>query len=111
MSKIKPKSKNLNSFFLIILFIVFLLFLSFLNVNFYFKQNEDKVLSAQEEAFNEEEYWINFLKDNSNYLPGYLELTKIQIKNGDINKARQTILKAKELNPNSPEIIKLEENL
>jgi hypothetical protein len=112
MSKYTLKSINIYFYLLVYSISLFLLTLSFLQIKtFFMNENKTKVLSAKIEAFDEEEYWLNFLELNPSYFPGYVELVRIQTSKGKINEARQTILKAKELNPNSPIIMNLEQLL
>ncbi|OGM09797.1 hypothetical protein A2W13_01285 [Candidatus Woesebacteria bacterium RBG_16_36_11] len=99
-------------FILISLFLVFLLTISYLNLKVYFEGNkETKVLSAEYEKPSEEEFWVNYLESNPNYFPGLIELAKIQIANSKYDRALQTLLKAKSIDPNSDIIEELEEEI
>ena len=112
MFKAIIKSDKYCFFILASSFALLIITLSFLNIKNYFAEKKEvKVLSVQQESFDEEEYWTNFLKLNPNYFPGYVELTKIQLAKGERDKAIGTILKAKEINPNSPLITELEQSL
>lgn len=104
------KSAGLDIFFSA--FAMLLLTLSLINLKLYFNsQNANLVLAAKKEEFDEKQYWSNFLEANPAYFPGYIELAKMQISDNELNKAVQTILTAKEINPNSPLVIELEQSL
>jgi len=112
MSKNISKLKNSSFFLFISTLAVLILTLSFLNLKTFFADQEESwVLSAEKEVFDDEEYWSNFFKINSSYFPGYIELTQIQISKKEFTQASETLLKAKDLNPNSPLILKLEQSL
>jgi hypothetical protein len=95
----------------------FILFLTLYNIDLLY--SEKKVLGTKVEAniqkqndlIKEQNYWVEFLARNSTYLPGYIELAKIDLELGDKNSAFITIQKAHEINPNSEEVKNLEKNL
>ena len=104
--------KKTFPFILISFFLVFLLTISYLNLKVYFEGKEEiKVLSAESEKPSEEEFWVNYLELNPNYFPGLIELARIQIANSQNDKAIKTLLKAKNIDPNSDVIEKLEEEI
>lgn len=49
----------------------------------------------------EKSFWHAFLKENPSYLPGWLELAKIEVQLEDIEAARQALNKARDIDPNS----------
>lgn len=69
--------------------------------------NSKKVLgtsteNANSDLKNQESFWQEFLKQNPNYLPGIVELAKIERKLGFAGYAEELLLKVKEINPNFP---------
>ena len=83
-----------------------------MNLKVYFDgSKESKVLSAENKKPDEEEFLVNYLESNPNYFPGIIELAKIQIANSENDEATKTLLKAKEIDPNSDVIKKLEEEI
>jgi len=94
-------SKKHSLFILYSAFTVFLLVMSFLSLRTYFLQGVPKVLSATTEVPSEELFWKSFLSSNPNYLPGYIELAKIQIENGQLDEANNILIKAEKIDPNS----------
>ena len=56
-------------------------------------------------------YWEEFLGENPTYLDGWIELANINIELGAPDEARLSLRKAKEVNPNSPQVKDLEEKL
>ncbi len=83
--------------------------------NFKAYLNVQKVLGTETatESSNYEEkvFWLNFLKANPRYLDGWIELTKIDIANGDVQGAKENLKKAFEINPNSEKLKSLEDFL
>ncbi len=49
----------------------------------------------------EKGFWQAFLKKNPSYLPGWLELAKIEVQLEDIDAAKEALNKAREIDPNS----------
>ena len=49
----------------------------------------------------EKSFWQAFLKKNPSYLPGWLELAKIEVQLEDIDNAKEALNKAREIDPNS----------
>lgn len=46
-------------------------------------------------------YWNYFLSKNNQYLPGWIELSKLELENGNYTKALEAYKKAKLIDPNS----------
>lgn len=97
--------------------VVFTLFVAGLYLDSYIKgrrvlgsqiELEERQLLSQKE---QKKYWENFLKENPNYLPGWLELTNIYLEEGEVENARESLSKAKKINPNSPEVKDLQKRL
>lgn len=96
-------SKN-TTFLLSSLAIILVLILSYFNLKSYF--NPPKVLGVQTEVKNnpEQTFWENFLKNNPTYFPGWIELAKIDKANGNPLTSFENLNKAREINPNTPEL-------
>lgn len=62
-----------------------------------------------ETDYNQEviENWKKILQENPNYLPGWLELAKLEIQNKNLHNAFVATNKALEINPNSDEVKKI----
>ena len=83
----KAALKKSNAHFLFCLITTLVLLLSFFNFNKYFENQ--KVLGIKievdqksEEQLREREFWEDFLADNPNYIPGWIEL-------GDFERVKQ----------------------
>lgn len=67
-----------------------------------------KVLGAETTRSRENEtkkiVWLEFLKDHPTYLEGWIELAILEYENGDLEKADEYYLKAKEVDPNSEKL-------
>jgi len=97
-----------------ILLAVVIFFISVLNFTYLFVNK--RVLGSSTEAnknisdiyegqFN---YWQDLVYSQPNYFPGLVELTKLAINNNDKVLARQYFDQAKSLNPNSRDLIEIE---
>lgn len=106
----KPK-KNLN-FLIKISFLIFVLSISLVNLIKYFetpktlKLEESSVLGESTINPNEAkiDYWIHFINQHQNYLPGYIELAKAYKLDGQKDKAIDILEKALAISPNSTEV-------
>lgn len=110
--KISEFPKYTHSFLHSLLVIVILLVAS-LTLDLSFKR--DTVLGVttteikQENLYSDEiAYWQDFLKQNRNYLPGWIELAKIQKLSGDIEGFQLALSQVQKINPNSTQIIELQ---
>lgn len=85
-----------------------LLLLSGLNLNSYLIRQKvlgTKAAVPSESTITQEKlFWENFLKENPTYFDGWIELAKINIKLGNQNEARDALLKAEKINPNSDKL-------
>ncbi len=72
----KKTFKNIKPQILAGAFIIFIILLTALNINSYFSPDTTKVLGAETEI-SSEEFWTEFLTDNSNYIPGWIEIGRL----------------------------------
>jgi hypothetical protein len=86
------------------LFVVTVLTISFFNLKSYFYT--PKVLGTETEIqINPAQtFWEQFLAKNPNYFPGWIELSKIDEKNGNHPKSDEDLNHARSINPNAPEV-------
>ena len=65
--------------------------------------NNNVVYAHQEVSQNQNmiEYWNVFLAKHPGYLPGWLELAKLELENGDVSNALFAVNRAKMIDPNS----------
>ncbi len=67
-----------------------------------------KVLGAAtskvRQSEKEKEFWVEFLDKNPTYLEGWVELAILEYEKGDLVKADEYYLKAKDINPNSEKL-------
>jgi hypothetical protein len=92
--------------------ILILLSLTTINVYKIFnpKAPEVKTVLAKTADINDErQFWINFLSSNPEYVPGILELTRIEKNLGNNDNAQKLFLKAKAINPNDDKVKETEE--
>lgn len=108
----QPSPKRHEGFLLTLSFLtlVLLLTLSFLNIRSFFSANQKQkeVLGAETSLKTEKDYWINFLDGQEDYLPGWVELAKIDKELGDIDGYENAVSNVKRINPNTPELVTLE---
>lgn len=86
--------------------------LSTFNTSFFLYPN--KVLGASSKnvkAEEEKSYWQELLSQYPNYIEGWIELAKVELKSGNHPAAIYALNKAKEIDPNSQEIKELESSL
>lgn len=67
-----------------------------------------EVLGTTNTLNSEQNFWTDFLIAHLGYLPGWLELTKLEIKKGNLEAAKVYLEKARFIDPNSDEVLKLE---
>ncbi len=71
------KHSNINKrFFYFSISIVILLLLSLLNIRNYFLPKAVLGIKTQAKSLNEE-FWNEYLKNNPNYVPGWLEIGRV----------------------------------
>jgi tetratricopeptide (TPR) repeat protein len=97
----KRKVVKNTAFLVISVGIVILLFLSSFNFHLYLSSDrqKNKVLGEKTSLEEEKSFWVNFLTKNPNYLPGIIELAKIEWKLGNKEKALKLTKKARSINP------------
>jgi len=93
------KHKNLKGFVLSSLLLVFILTLSSL-IMFTRKSERPKNDVLGEATTNQILYWEEFLKENPNYLPGWIEYSKLTKDSGLLEKNKEALEKIKGLDPN-----------
>lgn len=107
----QPSAKKHEGLFLAISFFVLalLLGLSFLNIKSFYDANQKQkgVLGAETSLNAEKDYWVNFLGGEKDYLPGWIELAKIDKELGDTNGYDNAIENIKRINPNTQELASL----
>lgn len=99
-----------NTFFFLALPFGIIVLLTLASLNLYTFLKEENVLgvTSEPQEFNSEIlFWENFLLANDDYLDGWFELAKLRIDSGDIEGARGALNKVEEINPNSPELLRL----
>ena len=109
-------------FFLGILITSIIILLSFSNISIYLSKpsriikktntkENIRVLGKKDFLLEEKDYWEKFLNLHPNYFPGWLELTKIEIKLNEKKNTQNTFSKAFKINPNSQELINLKREI
>lgn len=63
-------------------------------------EDEKNVLGTEDTKNNQLVFWQDFLLKNPNYLPGWIELYKLQVKNNNYTEAIYSFGKIKTLAPN-----------
>lgn len=109
MAKIKKQKKPYFFAFAVFFAIVSLFLLSEEN-----KKTKAKVLGLQIERKKEEEVilkWEQLLAERPQYRDGWIQLGNLYYKIGDLQKAKETIQKVKQLDPNNEEVLLLEKYL
>lgn len=96
----------------LIISIDLLLLLTIFNLYYYLKPQKVlgvSTLSAKEtELASRKAYWEDLLSQSPTYLDGWLELAKIELVEGDKVKATEYLNKARDINPNSEKIKRIE---
>lgn len=107
----KTASKKFASVFFTYLAVCILLALTIFNLKLYFGANKDvssQVLGEESDKLKEDKlFWQEFVSDNPTYQDGWIMLAKTNLALGYIEEAKAAFEKAKEINPNSEEISKL----
>lgn len=89
---------------LIISLVFCLTSLSLFNLSLIF-YNPPKPVLAKTNNYAGVEFWQNFLALHPTYFNGWVELSSLQIQNGDLEAARESYSHAFRINPNSEELI------
>lgn len=64
-------------------------------------------MGARDLTTKEIEYWTTFLESYPTYKDGWLELAKLEYQRGNLEKARLSLQKAENVDPNSEEVKRL----
>ncbi len=95
--------------------ILILTALSIFNLSLYYlggrSQKKERVLGLTSPVDQEVSYWQGLLDFNPEYLEGWLELAKIEVSKGNYSEAKEFILKAENIDPNSGKVKKVRESL
>lgn len=107
-------SRSGSNYLLVYCCVIIILALSIFNVFLYLAIPTNSILGHKTEVnpennlTSEKTFWINFLEKNPGYFQGWIELTKINLKLDNLDEARRTFQKAREINPNSEVISDLD---
>ena len=103
MAKQHAKIQSEALFFASGLAVVAILFLSALNLNLYTKKglSSDKILGINIQREEEISYWKDLLSENPDYLPGWVELAKLQKEKGDLEGFEIAFDNIRNIDPNS----------
>ncbi len=99
MSK-KTKSRD-STFLIILLAAVLIILLTLLNLQLLskYKAEEKDVLGATARS-EQKTFWVNLLNNEPEYLPGWIELTKLEKESGNLKSFNESLNKALEIDPN-----------
>lgn len=102
-------------------FVIFSAAISFFNIAvFSYKKYLAKQVAPEVKAYtnwseaavyDEIAYWQEFLKTNAEYVPGWVEMARLQVKVKDLEGAKYSIQTAKRINPFYEDIAKVSENI
>lgn len=108
---IKLKNTKLNNYLFYIVFLLSILF-SLINIYLYFSYS-DKVyiLGTSDNLQSKKIYWINLIKENPTYFEGWIQLALIENRLGDKASAVESLNKAREIDPNSEILNKVEQTI
>jgi len=110
----KTARKKFASIFFTYFAVCILLVLSVFNLKLYFRTNQEVSSQVLGEKSDREEkdklFWQEFVSANPTYQEGWVMLTRVNLELGNIEEARIAFEKAREINPNSEEIAKLNES-
>ncbi len=105
---ISAKTKDKLTYLLSALGILVSLILISLNIKAYLSQKRVLAAETQDEEISqlkkEASFWEGFLSQNPTYLPGWLELSKIEYELGDEDYALGALNTARAINPNSEKV-------
>lgn len=83
--------------------------LSITNLNKFFsgqkKISQQEVFANTESTLDERKFWEDFLENSPDYLPGIIELIKIEVREGNKENAVKLLEKAKSIDPNDEKVI------
>lgn len=110
VKKASQKSQKKKSVFLSIAVgcgAIIILSLSIFNLALYSSQHTKNALGLKIESntnnalLRQRLFWQTFLEENPMYLPGWIELAKVEVQLENPKAAMQALNKAKDINPNS----------
>jgi len=100
------RQSHLTILILAFCFLIVILSLSVFNIAYSFAPVQKNVLGAQKETYFKDQllrkkFWLSFLNSNPNYLPGWIELAKIESRLGNLQAANEAFETAQKIDPNS----------
>lgn len=104
------KANNLHRFFFASS-IALVLSLSLFNIYSFIQGGEVQVktvLAETRDISHEKEFWMEKLNEHPDYIPGVLELAKIELEIGETEFSEELIERAKKINPNDERVRKFE---
>lgn len=119
-SKKKPTNrfKNISSYkvLLPICGVTIIIALSLFNLAFYsIEENKSAGIRMETNTksflLSQRGFWVEFLEENPSYLPGWIELAKTEVQLENIKSARQALIEAKNIDPNSDILIEAQRQL
>lgn len=116
MPKQAAPAKNFKQsffFFFISLGTVSLLLLATINIETYLTNNTStpEVLAENTTIESEKEFWVSFLEENPEYIPGIAELARIEYELGNEQEAKKLVERINTLDPNHEVVQDLEDNI
>lgn len=110
----EPQKRNFKkdrTFYFLVAFAFLVLLLTLANLKIIFmKPGVQKVLGVKNTYDKNKAYWLEILSYYPDYFPGWIELTKLELEEGNLEKARDAFIKAGEIMPNSKELVPFTEN-
>ena len=110
MKKANTNTKESGFTFYLFLLVV-LTTLTIFNLAFYLFSKPKVKYVVQNSPDKEVSFWQTFLESHPYYIEGWIQLTKLDIQNGDKSNAQIALENAKKINPNSEEVINLKKEL
>jgi hypothetical protein len=90
--------------FILISLVLCLLSVSILNLTLYLYLPIKTVEAKQDNTNKQVLFWNNFMYDNPTYFKGWIELSNLKLKQGNLAEAKYYYGKAFEINPNSDDL-------
>lgn len=87
-----------------------ILILTFFQLSFYLSPIKSG-LEVSHNATKEVRFWKNFLAIYPDYKAGWIRLAKLNIKEGNLEEARNALKRVENINPNDNELKKIKERL
>lgn len=66
--------------------------------------SQQKVLAAEVDTDKEIVFWQNFLNQNPEYYPGWVELAKLNVEAGNTTEAKEALNNASKIKPNADDL-------